>query len=137
MIAAVDHTRPVRRTGPEVACGFADQGAWIARPPPHPSPPPPHPPRPPPPPPPPAPPPPPPPVPPPPPFLPPTHTSPPLAIAPQLGAVGRDPATGGIHHPPDPDHPQTGLKDSIDRIGPANTNSGFPPPQHSTVINLA
>jgi magnesium chelatase family protein len=60
-----------------------------------------------------------------------------LGIDPLLCEVEADCSNSGTQHTTVTGLPQTGVKESIERICRAMVNSGFRPPQHSTVINLA
>jgi len=60
-----------------------------------------------------------------------------VGIDPLLCEVECDVSNSGLQHTTVTGLPQTGVKESIERIERAMVNSGFRPPQHSVVINLA
>jgi magnesium chelatase family protein len=60
-----------------------------------------------------------------------------IGIDPLLCEVECDVSNSGLQHTTVTGLPQTGVKESIERIERAMVNSGFRPPQHSVVVNLA
>jgi magnesium chelatase family protein len=60
-----------------------------------------------------------------------------IGIDPLLCEVECDVSNSGLERTTVTGLPQTGVKESVERISRALTNSGFRPPQHNVVINLA